>query len=39
MFTLKVGQGFEFTVDNAGVFFRVGKREMFWSRDTGLVRD
>jgi hypothetical protein len=30
---------FEFTADRLGVFLRIGRREFYWNREAGLVKD
>lgn len=38
MFTLKLGRFFAIEIEN-GISLRLGKRELFWSRQMGLSID
>jgi hypothetical protein len=39
MFKLILGRFFELSIENGGIFARIGNRDFYWSRETGFAHD
>jgi hypothetical protein len=37
MLSIKLGRGFEFTVEHGGAYLRIGGRDWYWSPAEGFV--